>query len=566
MTTGSATSPDVGTMSGAGRRRRVNRGHVLWRLVACWIVAGVLATSCHASPTIDEDPQATGVRSATTGARAPSRDVEVRLRETDDGSAPPGTRVELPRLRVTFHRAGFSFHDLDGAQLPRGPNVRAPRRDEDVHDKHGVRMVEVDGRYFDHPNYQANFGLENLESYRQTGDRFFLERAEAQAQRLIDTRVAWRGAWFYPYTFDFPLHGNPDDMVHAPWFSGLAQGKALSLFSRLAHVTGSEKWREAADRTFASFVVGLLLPGPSSMKQDGPWFVAVDSDKLVWFVQHPGATLADSDIIYNGHLAAVFGLWEYYKLSRNPDALALYDGGVTTILEHLGDIRVPGRPSRYCLTHGADAANTYHRLHVEQFVQLWLMTRKAVFIQFAETLRDDNPYPVLARRRTVDLRAGNHVGYRVDLATNRVLERREVALQHAATATTVRRMRLRGQPDMPGGVYYRLASGPRALYDTWVREEAGKVMIRGPVAVISYRGHRRMVFEAGRSYVLAKLDAVGNRVETRRVPFDENTVVSVDRSGWLEGRSAIRLASGRYAGWWVTVAGGVSDYEPASPG
>lgn len=478
-------------------------------------------------------------------ARAPSADVHARLRDQDDGSAPPGRPVTLPGLPFSFHRDGYEFHDLAPGQLPRGPNVTAPRRDPEPHDDHGVRMVEVDGTLYDHPNYQANFGLENLESLRRSGDRFFLDRAKAQGRRLIDRRVESRGAWFSPYTFDFPLHGDPDDMAVAPWYSALSQGKALSLFSRLAKLTGEARWREAADRTFASF---LVPPDP-----DRPWVVAVDSHRLVWLVQHPrGATLADSDRIFNGHLSGIFGLWEYERLTRNPAALALYDGAITTIQRHLADLRVPRWRSTYCLTHRAEASNGYHQLHVEQFAQLWLMTREERFLRFAEELRDDNPYPILAAPRTIEFQPGGQVGYAVDLATGKVADEEQVSLRTAETGTTIRRMRMKASAELPGGVYYRVRSGP--LYDRWVREERGRTTLRGPVAELAYRGERRASIEGGRTYVGTRYDRPGEVVATERTHFAKDTETSIDRTAWIDGAPAGHVTAGPLAGTWIPLA------------
>jgi len=45
-------------------------------------------------------------------------------------------------------------------------------------------------------------------------------------------------------------------VLRAPWYSGMAQGLAISLFSRLSVVTGEARWRQAATATFDS----LLIP------------------------------------------------------------------------------------------------------------------------------------------------------------------------------------------------------------------------------------------------------------------------------------------------------------------
>ncbi len=472
-------------------------------------------------------------------AVAPGRDVAAALREQDDGSARPGRRVARTELPFEFRRNGYRVHPLPQRQLPQGPAVFAARKDTDTHDAHGVRMREIDGKLYDHPNYQANYGLENLESYRRTGDRFYLDRAVAQAERLVDRRVESRGAWFYPYLFDFRLFGNVHETVRAPWYSGLSQGKALSLFSRLAQVTGERRWREAADRTFASF-----LDPPD---RAAPWVVAVDGDGLVRFVQHPLRSPQRSDLIFNGHLAATFAVGEYYQLSGNATALALFDGGVTTMARHLSDLRIPGWRSRYSLLHPAYGSNTYHRLHSNQFVQLWLLTRRSEFVRMADALRDDNPWPVLETERTIAFAAGSHVGYEFDLATGKVLDQAEEDLDEPTTGTTIRRMRMKGR-----GIYYRVASGP--LGNLWVPEQPGLATIRGPVAVLDYRAGRRGTFAPGHDYIGHRYDAAGRVTGTKRVRFQTGRADALDQSAWIDGVRAGHVTTGPLAGYWVATA------------
>ncbi|HZC27794.1 MAG TPA: D-glucuronyl C5-epimerase family protein, partial [Actinopolymorphaceae bacterium] len=360
-----------------------------------------------------------------------------------------------------------------------------------------------------------------------------------QAQRLIDTRVESRGAWYYPYRFDFPLYHESGRLVRAPWYSALAQGKALSLFARLAHVTHQARWREAADRTFVSF-----LNPPSS---SAPWVVSVDDEHYLWLVQVPMRTPADSELIFNGQLSAIFGLWEYVRLTNNAEALALYDGSITTLRRYEHVLRVPAWRSTYSRTHPGSASNTYHLLHIRQLAELWLMTGRTEFARLAEALRDDSPDPVLTEPRTIEFGAGRHDGYEFDILTGKVLSHAHVTLPKSATGTTIRRMRMKGH-----GIYYRVASGP--LYNYWVLEQPGRTTVRGPVAELVYNASRHGVLVAGRTYDAAKYDARGLVVATTRVRFPSNTVASFDRTGWIAGERAGHVASGRLAGYWLPTA------------
>ena len=534
------------------RQQRRAAAGVAVRAVLCALVGAVVVAACSKPPapapigaaptkrTASPEPSTPPAPRAVGKdlALPPSRDVAAVLRRQSDGSAPLGA-TSASALSFSFARDHFEFRDLTGAAMPYALGRVVDKQDTSAHDDDGVRMQRIGDTLYEHPNFQAGYGIVNLESYRLTGDRFYLERAEAQAQRLVDRRVASRGAWFYPYTFDFRLHGNPDETMRAPWYSGLAQGKALSLFTRMYEVTGEKRWREAADRTFASFV---NLPGPLG----APWVSRVDAEGLLWLVEYPLDVPERSDHVFNGHLSAIFGLWDYYRVARTPAALAMYDGAITTMKRYTSVLRVAGKASLYCVPHRTPASNGYHSLHVSQFVHLWLMTGRIEFVHLADALRDDNPGAVLRAAHVVDLASGTHVGYTFDLATGAILTTQRVKVPES-TSTTLRRMRITGR-----GIYYRLASGP--LVDHWIPENAGQAMVRGPVAEVAYKSRRRATFESGRTYVGHTYDEAGNTVGTRRTSSATESVAEFDKTAWVAGARAARMVTGPFAGYWVSTA------------
>ena len=65
----------------------------------------------------------------------------------------------------------------------------------------------------------------------------------------------------------------------APWYSAMAQGEALSLFSRLWAVTKEPAWRQAAEQTLTS-----LSLGPAAGQ---PWCSHVDEAGHLWLDEYP---------------------------------------------------------------------------------------------------------------------------------------------------------------------------------------------------------------------------------------------------------------------------------------
>jgi hypothetical protein len=189
------------------------------------------------------------------------------------------------------------------------------------------------------------------------------------------------GALYLPYRFDFPLHGNPNASMRAPWYSGMAQGQALSLFVRLHEVTGDRRWLDAADAVFRTF----LMLRPTGGAPGTPWIAFVDEAGYYWPEEYPDAI---PDRTFNGIVFAAYGLIDYHFATADPDALRLAQATLTTALAALPQIRVLGQVSRYCLEHGVQDER-YHRVHIGQMRTLARITADPRFAEWERLLRAD---------------------------------------------------------------------------------------------------------------------------------------------------------------------------------
>lgn len=247
-----------------------------------------------------------------------------------------------------------------------------------------VRIDPETGETGFHPVGAAQHGLFALAEYDREGDEELYRRAEANAQALIDNAEESADAWWWSYNFDFALGGDEANTIVAPWWSGMAQGQALSLFVRMYEHDGDEKWRDAADKTFASFFV--------EKRDDGPWFTLVHDGDL-WFEEYAGNT--DPLLVINGHNFALFGLYDYFVLTGDERAERFFDAGATTVLEAFADFREPGDISHYCvqeqrcLDEDGWPSAKYHMIHIQQFEMLADITGDDRFDECARQLRDD---------------------------------------------------------------------------------------------------------------------------------------------------------------------------------
>lgn len=246
----------------------------------------------------------------------------------------------------------------------------------------------------DHPVAYAQYGISALLEYQRTSDKIWLDRAVRQAQQLITMHTVRGNAWWYPY--NFPWTYDAHRVLKAPWWSGMAQGQALSLFVRLAEQTGDAKWDTAADHTWLSFT--------QSHSSTAAW-TSLNIDNHLYFEEYAGNQ--KPLLVMNGHIFAIFGLYDYWRHTGDAKVAQYIDGAATTVLERmLPLVRVPGGVSYYCVQ--ADYCQTprwqntkYHGIHSWQFDTLASITADDQFSTWAQTLRSDWGAPKTFSRMAV---------------------------------------------------------------------------------------------------------------------------------------------------------------------
>jgi hypothetical protein len=466
-------------------------------------------------------------------------------------SAASGAPLASAPLPYTFPVSGWTLRQIPTGSRPYQSSAVPSFADSKPHDAQGVRKFVQNGRTYDHPEGQAALGLTMLDGYRVTHDARYLTIAVANAKRLIatrvtDTTVVTDGAWFFPYRFPFSLHRILASTVAPPWYSGMAQGQALSLFTRLAEATGDAYWRTAADRTFASFLVPRRV--------GGPWVVEKLPDGHLWLEEYASPTLRPApDYTFNGHNFAAYGLYDYSLLSGDERATTLLDGALTSSLAAMPRLRQLGWLSHYCFAHPAITSSGYHRIHASQLLWFHQFTGDARFAAWADLLLAD--YPTSAVRGTVRLSKGTHVGYRFS-ATGALLGSVRVVLPRASAAPITARKRWRSR-----GIWYLVSAG--SLRGTWVHEAVPTQYLAGALVVVAYRLPRTLTLAAGSRTPAVTPTSTG--VTTRYLTPTDDVTYLVNARGIVDGVPRLRLANGPLAGWWVTVAGARLDGPPIVP-
>jgi hypothetical protein len=307
------------------------------------------------------------------------------------------TTSDIP---FSFARSGIKLVDLPWEKRYFNPGKTPFPQGAGRYDDEGIAGAAREGRVMDHPVVSAGILLTRLDAYVVSGDQVYLDLAIRHAEQAALAAYTSGDAIYFPYPFDWDLHSFVEFPMEVPWFSGMAQGYMLSAYSRLYDVTRDERYLDYATRTFNSF----LRP-----KGDDPyWTVDLEGGEYLWFEEY-ARNDGPSDRAFNGHIYATWGLHDYWMLTRDERAVALVDGGLTSILHFLDKWRFPGGQSFYCLTHRERTA-TYHGVHAGQLAYVFDITGAPVFVQLADLFIDD--YPILitngAANPTIHVESGTY--------------------------------------------------------------------------------------------------------------------------------------------------------------
>ncbi|MFH0799363.1 MAG: D-glucuronyl C5-epimerase family protein [Pseudomonadota bacterium] len=180
------------------------------------------------------------------------------------------------------------------------------------------------------------------------------------ARWLLNNRVAnGKGLLLWPHHFDFEYFR----LLKAPWFSGLAQGQGLSVLVRAYAETKDPAYLAAAEEVFRS----LALP-----IEDGG-VLHRDPEGYCWIEEY---IVTPPTHILNGFIWALWGVHDYYLLTRSDEARGLFEACTKTIVDNLRRYD-NGFWSLYEMTplRFKNIASTYyHRLHIAQLEIMYHLT------------------------------------------------------------------------------------------------------------------------------------------------------------------------------------------------
>lgn len=175
-------------------------------------------------------------------------------------------------------------------------------------------------------------------------DKSSLEKFRLWASWFLKNQTDGKWAW----SSDLPSRN-----LKAPWLSGLTQSLGISVLLREYQLSGDKQYLDAAAQALA------WMNKPIS--QGGIRFKA---DRGVWYEEYPDA--ANPSHVLNGHMWALFGIWDYYRVTGKSSVKTMFDDGVSALVAEIHKYDI-GYWSVYAQTNRVDTVTgAYQQFIIEQ--------------------------------------------------------------------------------------------------------------------------------------------------------------------------------------------------------
>lgn len=215
-------------------------------------------------------------------------------------------------------------------------------------DSNMIPLVKYASGYFRNPVTTSQTVFAFYEQYQLTRDSIdrqgFINNANWLAQN--------NHAGYYYYEFDF--RHTSSAVLHADWVSAMAQGEAIGALSLAFYFLSDSTYLQEADSVFTTFYTNAA----------DFWSFYTDERGYYWLEEYPNDDLCH---VLNGKMAALWGLFQYYTITRNKLALRVLEAGLKTVADHYKIWNVANADrSYYCLHH--EVKDHYHAVHKNQYL------------------------------------------------------------------------------------------------------------------------------------------------------------------------------------------------------
>lgn len=254
-------------------------------------------------------------------------------------------------------------------------------------DAEGLAITNYNGQRVFHPVDSAWKLMVVADSYEQTQDPRDWDILQKNLDHAISRSVvdSQGGRWFV-YEFD---HSHRDMHMRAPWISGMSQGMMLSLISRMNDLRPSDELQKYAKEIFQTF---LKKRTPGEFWVTNPVPCPNNASLTCVFLEEYPIDDRETHVV-NGHIYAMLGLHDYYRMSKDPEAKKLFEDAAFAIANAFDTYRNPGGPSFYAVSDFGketwETPTSYHLGVIPELRSLTKITGDPLYNQQADILVSD---------------------------------------------------------------------------------------------------------------------------------------------------------------------------------
>jgi heparosan-N-sulfate-glucuronate 5-epimerase len=276
------------------------------------------------------------------------------------------TTAPLAVLEIHLH-SNLSSPALGHYYIKLGDRKYA-KKEQMVFDKTGIPLFNTAGQQYYHSVYISQFALGAYEYHLDHKASTAREDFLRCASWLKHTLKRQRDFYYWEYTVRNPYHPG---LGEPPYFSAMAQGQGASVLLRAFAETGEDAYLQAAKAAIRPICFDLSAGGVSVVQGEDYIFPQE-------FVTQPISN------ILNGAIAAYFGVYDYYRVTGDPEVKKIHETILHTFSRVLARYDT-GYWSRYNLWPVHLASFRYHSLHIAQLNMLHLISGESSFLTYATT-------------------------------------------------------------------------------------------------------------------------------------------------------------------------------------
>lgn len=247
-------------------------------------------------------------------------------------------------------------------------------------DENGVLMFQYAGGLYYHPVNLSYKSLEALSDYYITNDQVYLQHAITTMETLRREATRIDDMIYFPYKFNF----SEGSLVYynAPWYSGMAQGTALSAYCRLYHFTQDPLYKAVADsilNTMTDFngsIKPVLISDEHSLLKSANYY---------WVDEYPHHIRR---YVLNGGIIGAMGLYDHWWVFGDDHSRRWFSCMMTSVKDNVLLYRNSGNPSAYDLKYRAQYPD-YHYVHQHLLRSCTDMTDDEFFAAIADLFYAD---------------------------------------------------------------------------------------------------------------------------------------------------------------------------------